>query len=97
MSDTDQEIEVKIKIPDGLDFDDLKVMRDKDGEVCCDGRILEVICQTSGLEISHFSEGPPENLWSFIEAWYLAHRRKGGPSNSVVEEMLMREGTPHST
>lgn len=93
MSNPDEkpEVSVKIKIPFGLDFEDLKLAFDEDGDVCYDGKVIEKVCQESGLEMSHFTDGPPENLWYLIGEWYLAHRRHGGARNLVAEEIFEPE------
>jgi len=93
MSDTNHEPEtaVKIKIPFGLDFDDLKLALDEDGDVCYDGKTIEKVCQASNLDISHFTNGPPENLWHLIGVWYSAHRKHGGPLNPIAEEIFAPE------
>ncbi|MCL2645007.1 MAG: hypothetical protein FWD51_06075 [Betaproteobacteria bacterium] len=85
------DVSANIKIPYGLDFEDLKLAIDKDGDVCYDGGTIEKICLASGLEISHFTDGPPENLMNLIGGWYVAHRQHGGSYNPVAEEIFSPE------
>jgi len=79
---------VKIKIPLGVDFADLQLAFDENGDMCYDAKPIEAICQASGLDVSHFRDGPEENLRGLIAAWYLAHRKHGGVSNPIAEEFF---------
>jgi len=96
MSNTkdDSNVTVKIKIPYGLDFDDLKLSINEDDSVSYDGRAITKICQASGIEVSHFTEGTPENLLNVIEAWYSAHRKHGGQRNDAAEELFAEDELP---
>jgi len=93
MTNTEHEgsVTAKIKIPYGLDFDDLKLSVNEDDSVCYNGRAIARICQASGLEVSHFIDGPPENLLNMIEAWYTAHRKHGGQRNAAAEELFSED------
>jgi len=90
MSNPDRasDITIKIKIPMGIDFEDLELAFDENGDMCYNVKPIEAICQASDLDMAHFSDGPEENLRQLIAAWYSAHRKQGGVSNPVAEEFF---------
>jgi len=72
----------------GVDFADLQLALDKNGNVCYDGKIIEEICRASELDISHFRDGPQENIRDLIALWYSEHRKLGGKRDPVAEDLF---------
>lgn len=77
-----------IKIPDNIDFSDLKLSRDKDGMVSFDWATIEEICDASGLDIGVFRDAPEDSVSGLIVAWYSAHRGAGGAQDPVAEDLI---------
>lgn len=75
-------------IPGEVDFEDLHLSRDHDGELTFDWEPIEKICELSAVDIELFREGDTNALMGFILAWYQAHRAQGGPADAVAEELM---------
>lgn len=77
-----------VSIPDDLTFSDLHLGRDTDGSVSFDWRAVEHVCQTSGLDVELFRDGPEDNVAALIVAWYHAHRQRGGAPDPVADDLI---------
>lgn len=77
-----------IKIPEDVDFADLRYARDPDGAVSFDWAPIERICKASGLDIALLREGPEDNVAGLIVAWYRAHRAAGGAPDPAMEDLV---------
>lgn len=78
----------KVAVPAGLDFSDLHLARDADGDVSFDWSVIERICAASGLPVEMFRDAPEDNVAGLIVAWYQAHRERGGASDPVAEDLI---------
>lgn len=80
---------LKIEIPDGLDFADLKLARDTStGDISFDWSPVERLCKHNSLDISIFRERHEDNVAGLIIAWYAAHRKRGGSPDPVAEDLI---------
>lgn len=80
--------EIRLQIPDDLDFADLRLARDADGMVSFDWAPIEKICSLSGVEVSIFRDAPEDNLAALIDAWYREHLARGGEKDPVQEDLI---------
>jgi len=75
-------------IPAGVQFSDLKLARDTDGNVSFDWGVIERICVASGQDVAVFRDGPEDNLASLLATWYHVHRAAGGAPDAVYEDLV---------
>jgi hypothetical protein len=80
--------EMRVQIPDDLDFSDLRLARDSDGMVSFDWSPIEKICAISGVDVAIFREAPEDNLAALIDAWYREHLSRGGEQDPVQEDLI---------
>lgn len=81
--------QIKIKIPIGLDFADLKLARHPStGAVEFDWEPIERVCAASGLDIALFRNGPEDNVSTLIVAWYAEHRARGGAPDPTQDDLI---------
>ncbi len=82
-------MEMKLAIPDGVGFSDLKLTRDAaTGDVSFDWAPIEAICEASGVDVRNFKECDEDNVGGLIVAWYVAHRAAGGAVDQVAEQLI---------
>lgn len=77
-----------IAIPDEIEFADLRLTRDPNGDVSVDMRVIERICESSGLPMEAITDAPEANLAGLIVAWYHHHRARGGATDPVAEDLI---------
>lgn len=77
-----------IKIPDDVQFADLKLARDSDGRVSFDWSPIERICEASGVDPAIFRDAPEDNVSGLIVAWYAEHLRGGGARDPVQDDLI---------
>lgn len=83
-----QQQRTTVKIPDDIDFADLKLARDADGAVSFDWSPIELICEASGIDVQMLRDGPEDNISALIVTWYMAHRQAGGEPDFVQEDLI---------
>lgn len=82
-------IALRITIPPGVAFEDLRLVRHVDnGDVSFDWTPLERICAASGIDVDLFRTSAEDNVAAIINAWYAAHRASGGAADAVQEQLL---------
>lgn len=80
---------VRLVIPDGVDFSDLKLTRDPDtGDVSFDWTPIERICEASGIDADVFRSDPEDNVSGLIVRWYTEHRAAGGAHDPVAADII---------
>ena len=79
---------MKISIPDGLDFSDLRLSRSDDGSVIFSWEPIEAICKESDIDPDFFRHSHEDNVSALIVGWYAEHRQRGGEQDAVAEELL---------
>lgn len=77
-----------IAIPAGLDFSDLRLVRDPSGDLSFDTAAIARIEQASGLPDGHFMASPEDALGELIMQWYRMHRAAGGAPDAVAEDLI---------
>jgi hypothetical protein len=71
--------QLRVTIPDGVEFADLRLSRDADdGQVRFKMGPIEAICEASALDLDEIVQGPEPLVGLLIAAWYAAHREQGG-------------------
>lgn len=79
---------LRVQIPEGLDFVDLKLERDPVTlNISFDWAPIERICDLSGIDIALFRERHEDNVGGLIHAWYLEHLARGGRPDAVQEQL----------
>ena len=76
---------VRIGIPVGMKFSDLRLSRCADGMVRYDLSVIESIMEASGLDPA---DATGDLVTSLIVAWYSAHRLSGGEPDPVAEDLI---------
>lgn len=77
----------KITIPEGVEFSDLKLQQDHDGDVSFDLGVIKKVCQASGVPIEDFLESSEDNLAALIVHWYEAHLAQNGKPDPIAENL----------
>ena len=81
--------QLRVTIPDGIEFADLCLSRDVDnGQVRFSMAPIEAICEASALDPAELVAGPQPLVGLLIAAWYRAHLSEGGTPDPVQEELL---------
>ena len=97
-------LDIKLVIPDGLDYANLQLKRDADGHVSFDWSPIEKICIASGIDIAVFRDAHEDNVSALLVAWYQAHLDAGGAHDPVQDDMIAEtlledlhgDGTSHA-
>lgn len=76
-----------LRVPDDLDFSELKLSRDPDGAVSFDQAPIDRICAASGIDVALFAEAE-SNLGALIAAWYREHLSRGGARDPVQDDLI---------
>lgn len=79
---------LKLAIPAGVAFSDLKLTRAPDGAVSFDWAPVEAICTASGIEVALFRDQPEDNVAALLSAWYAEDRRRGGAADPVMDDLI---------
>lgn len=77
-----------VRIPDDLDFAELKLARDPDGMVSFDWTPIEAICEASGIDVAIFRDMPESNVAGLVAAWYREHLARGGARDPVQDDLI---------
>lgn len=83
----EQKIAVRIAIPEGVAFTDLRLQRNlQTGAVTFRWDVLEQVARASGLDIRLFED--EDNVSGLLVAWYFRAREAGEPPDPVQEELI---------
>lgn len=74
-------------VPDTVEFADLNLEL-LGGDIKFDWTAMERICEASGLPSKALQSVPNSTILEVIRAWYIAHRRNGGPPDTAAENLL---------
>lgn len=81
--------QVRVTIPDGVEFSDLRLSRDMDnGRVRFSMAPIAAICEASELDLNELVQGPQPLVGLLIASWYAAHISEGGAPDPVQEDLL---------
>jgi len=84
----DNQVQLKIVIPEDLDFADLDLRYSTDGSVTFRWDVIERICVASGIPVETFKESHEDNVAGLLVSWYAEHREKGGVRDLVAEDLI---------
>jgi hypothetical protein len=82
------QLELKVSIPEGTDFSDLKLERRSNGGLAFDWTPIERLCEASGIPLSAFKETQEDNVGGLIAAWYFEHLAHGGARDPVADDLI---------
>jgi hypothetical protein len=77
---------IKIVIPEGMDFSDLRMSLLFDGSVVFEWGVIERICEASDLPVERFRNVP--DLVALFVYWYQAHLERGGAPDPIKEHLI---------
>jgi hypothetical protein len=81
--------ELRVTIPDGVEFADLCLSRDVGGGlVRFKMAPIVAICEASALDLDEIVQGEEPLVGLLIAAWYAAHLERGGPPDPVQEDLM---------
>lgn len=80
--------DLRLQIPDDLEFKDLHLARGSDGMVSFDWTPIAKICAQNNVDIAIFRDAPEDNLAAMLTAWYEEHLARGGAPDPVQEELI---------
>ena len=78
---------VAIRIPDDLDFADLRLAREPNGRLVFDWLVVEVGA-ASDLPLSVFREAREDNVCGLLVAWYGEHLMRGGARDATMDDLI---------
>lgn len=78
----------RVTIPDGLSFTDLKLKRERDGDVSFDTAVIKRICDASGIDTEQILSAGEDAISGLIVAWYGEHRKRGGDPDPVADDLI---------
>lgn len=84
----ENQVQLKIVIPEDLNFADLELGYSEDGSVHFRWDVIERICAASGIPIETFKNSHEDNVAGLLVSWYAEHRQKGGASDPVAEDLI---------
>ena len=80
--------QLKISIPQNINFNDLKLGRSPNGGITFDAEIINAICEASGIDPKVFWESHEDNMAGLIIEWYASHLKNGGEHDPVADELI---------
>jgi len=76
-----------VAILGGVTFDALRLRRQDGGGVSFAWRVIEQICEASGIDPAVLRDGPESNVAGLIVRWYAHHLAEGGEPDPVAEQL----------
>jgi hypothetical protein len=81
--------QLRVTIPEGVEFADLRLTLDSDnGRVRFRMEPIAAICKASDLDLAELVDGPVPLVVPLIAAWYRVHVSEGGAPDPVQEDLL---------
>ena len=80
--------QLKILIPQNIDFSDLELGRSTSGEITFNAEIINAICDASGIDPKVFWESREDNMAVLIIDWYVSHLKNGGERDQVADDLI---------
>jgi hypothetical protein len=82
-------MDLRLTIPQGVDFADLHLSRDpEDGSLVFDMAPIQAICEASGIDFDEMVDGAEPLAALFIASWYELHLQRGGKADPVLEDFM---------
>lgn len=82
------EKELKISIPDGINFADLNLGRSASGSITFNAEIINAICEHSGIDPKVFWDSHEDNMAGLIIEWYANHLKNGGERDLIADDLI---------
>ncbi|HEX7111405.1 MAG TPA: hypothetical protein VF216_03100 [Mizugakiibacter sp.] len=79
---------IRIAIPAGVAFHDLRLARDADGTLSYECAPIERICVASGIDPALLRDTSEDVVAGLLVAWYTAARAAGEPADAAMEDIL---------
>ena len=76
---------LKIGIPEDLNFSDLQLKLSPDGHVSYDHSVMKRICDACGIDVDQITEDTANEI---MAGWYARHRVAGGDPDPVAEDLF---------
>lgn len=80
--------ELKISIPQNINFRDLELSRSPTGGITFNAEIINAICDASGIDSKLFWESNEDNMAGLIIEWYASHLKNGGEHDPVADDLI---------
>ena len=80
--------QLKISIPQNIDFSDLELNRNPSGGITFNAEIINAICNASGIDPKIFLESHEDNMAGLIIEWYANHLKNGGEHDPVADDLI---------
>lgn len=77
-----------ISVPESLQFADLQLARDPDGQVSFSRDAIERVCDASGIDPATVLNSE-DNVAALIVAWYNRHRELGGDPDQTADDLIL--------
>jgi hypothetical protein len=85
----DENTLAKLFIPDGLDFKDLQLERDKDGgDLWFNVDPLAIFCKANNLDLDKLFDDDEEAVTDVLCRWYQLHLAQGGAIDMVTSGLF---------
>lgn len=82
------EKQLKISIPQNINFGDLELSRSTNGGITFNAETINAICNASGIDPKVFWESHEDNMAGLIIEWYANHLKNGGEHDHVADDLI---------
>lgn len=76
---------IRVSVPDGVSFNDLRLVRQPDGTLSFDRDVLAAVCVHSGATAGSLDQ---RALCMVLIEWYLLHIQSGGEKCQVMSDLV---------
>jgi hypothetical protein len=85
---------VGIFIPSEVDFSDLQLAYENDGDISFNSAVFKHVCLANGITQNDIASSN-DGVGGFVAKWYVAHIRAGGEKDPVAEDMISEVHAEH--
>ncbi len=78
---------LKLKLPEGAVFEDLKLRRCAQDAIDLDMDLVERICKLNGWDFAKVQENPGPVVSTILSVWYKQHILEGGSPDMLMEAL----------
>ncbi len=78
---------LRLKLPEGYTFADLKVRRCADDAIDLDMDIVRLICKLNDLDFEKVCQSPGPVVTTILTVWYKNHLAAGGRPDPLMEDL----------
>ena len=80
--------ELKISIPEHINFPDLHLERKPDGAITFNADVINQVLRHSGIDPRLFWESDEDNMAGLIIDWYASHLKNGGAHDPMADDLI---------